>query len=436
MKHCYTDGFFSVDSNHGFLSIKEPLEKLPETYSTLQYIISNLHNLIKQDGIKLETLSSLVHSYLKDYSEEIEKESDIFIIQALYRSYSFLTSAYLLEPAYIEFKLKGEYGKARDFLPRQISVPYCKVAKKLGAFPWLDYYYAYSFGNAIKINKNGSLNWKNLKMANSFTNGDDESGFIMMHVYINEVSNKLIKSIYESIESINTNNSEKLIESLKLNYETMKDMNERKREMWFASNYKKYNDFRVFIMGSKGNTRIFGDGVIYEGVSDEKVSYCGQSGSQDSIIPTQDIFTGIDKYYPDNDLTRQLITFREYRPKCMQEFLKDLSSEMSIHNLFDVLKQTLNYSGLVYLLGIVCEVYNFRFGHWNYVKKYIMENTSYPVASGGTEITKWLPNQMKACEEYFNEIKSSIYLYSLSAPYTELLNTIEKNMSVMLENDH
>lgn len=434
MKPCYTDGFFSVDSEHGFLTTKEPLSNLPETYSTLQYIIGNLHNLIKQDDIKLETLSTLVHSYLKDYSDEVEKETDIFIIQALYRSYSFLTSAYLLEPAYLEFKLKGEYGKARTILPRQIAVPYCKVANKLGVFPWLDYYYAYSFGNAIKINKQGTLNWKNLKMATSFTNGDDESGFIMMHVYINEISNKLIKSIYDSINNISNNDHNNLIESLKLNYETMKQMNERKREMWVASNYKKYNDFRIFIMGSKGNSRIFDDGVIYEGVSDERKTYCGQSGSQDSIIPTQDIFTGIDKYYPDNELTRQLITFREYRPKCMQEFLKDLSIEMNKNNLFNYLKQTFNYTGLVYLLGIVCEVYNFRFGHWNYVKKYIMENTSYPMATGGTEITKWLPNQMNACEQYFNEIKESIYLYSLSEHETKIFNAIVKNMDVMLEN--
>jgi len=435
MKASYTDGFFSVDSTHGFLTIREPLSDLPETYSTLQYIVKNLHNLIKQDDMKKETLTSLVHSYLKDYSEEVDKETDIFIIQALYRSYSFLASAYIIEPSYIHFKTKGEYGKAREILPRQIAVPYCKVSEKLGAFPWLDYYYAYSFCNTIKINKQGSFHWKNLKPAVSFVNTDDEIGFIMMHIYINENSNKLIQSIYDSLKHISNNDHDSLTESLRLNYETMRDMNFRKKDMWLASNFKKYNDFRLFIMGAKGNKHIFGDGVIYEGVSDEKRAYCGESGSQDSIIPTQDIFTGIDKHYPDNELTRQLITFREYRPKCMQEFLKDLSEEMHKTNLFEYLKSTFNYTGLVYLLGIVCEVYNFRFGHWNYVKKYIMENTSYPTATGGTPISKWLPNQMKACEEYFNQIKDSIYLYSLSEETTAEFNIIEKNMKIMLENN-
>ena len=46
-------------------------------------------------------------------------------------------------------------------------------------------------------------------------------------------------------------------------------MNSRRREMWKASRWNHYNDFRVFIMGVKGNEELFGDGVIYEGVWDE-----------------------------------------------------------------------------------------------------------------------------------------------------------------------
>ncbi|GIS00720.1 MAG: hypothetical protein CM15mP102_15400 [Flavobacteriales bacterium] len=45
----------------------------------------------------------------------------------------------------------------------------------------------------------------------------------------------------------------------------MKSINERRQIMWEASRWKHYNDFRVFIMGIKGNNEIFGDGVIYEG---------------------------------------------------------------------------------------------------------------------------------------------------------------------------
>jgi hypothetical protein len=69
--------------------------------------------------------------------------------------------------------------------------------------------------------------------------------------------------------------------------------------MWKASRHDHYNDFRVFIMGVKGNEEMFESGVVYEGVPDENgvlgepKAYRGQTGAQDDIIPTMDIVTGV-----------------------------------------------------------------------------------------------------------------------------------------------
>ena len=46
----------------------------------------------------------------------------------------------------------------------------------------------------------------------------------------------------------------------------------------------------------------------------------------------------------------------------------------------------------------------FRKKHWNLTKKYIIENTKHPVATGGTPITTWLPNQLGATLEYMQEV--------------------------------
>lgn len=57
--------------------------------------------------------------------------------------------------------------------------------------------------------------------------------------------------------------------------------------MWGRSQSGQYKEFRTFIMGTK-NQPMFPEGVIYEGVSDKPTFYRGESGANDSIVPTCD----------------------------------------------------------------------------------------------------------------------------------------------------
>ncbi len=388
MNFPYTDGFFSIDGSHGFLPIDAPLKVLPYQYSKVQQIIDELPNLI-HNGSKLENLVLDLPNYL----ELVNKETDVFIIQALFRAYTFITSAYLLEPAFLN-QTDGKYGKGRTVLPKNITQPLECVSSKLDVFPWLDYHYAYSLGNYVKKDPEGSFDYTNLDMACKFSGTSDETGFIMVHVDINSHSPNLIRGIELSHTDTNS--------GLKLIFDTIKMINERRKTMWKASNHKNYNNFRAFIMGIKGNTEIFGPGVIYEGSEDTSLrTYRGQSGSQDDIIPTIDIFSGLFKYYPDNVLTQYLLDMRQYRPKVVQQFLADLEQNHLDINLLDD-------TGLKYLYLIQEEVHNFRNGHWQFVQKYIMENTKYQVATGGTPITTWIPNQIEAVLNYMNIILEKI----------------------------
>jgi len=384
MNFPYTDNFFSIDSKNGFLPIKNPLTKLPERYKSIQEILDNLPNLIL-DGKKLE----LIISNEINYIDLIKKETDIFIIQALYRAYTFLTSAYLLQPSY-ENQNNGKYGKGRTVLPSQLTIPLEYVSSQLDVYPWLDYHYSYSLGNYIKKNPELGFEYTNLDMACKFSGTEDEVGFIMVHVDINSYSPKLI----EGIEKYLTNK----YEGLKLILDSIEKINERRKTMWKASNPSKYNSFRAFIMGIHGNIEIFGDGVLYEGSDNKELrTYRGQSGSQDNIIPTIDIFTGLFNYYPDNVLTKYLLDMRSYRPKPVQKFLHDL--ELNYLRIDDLDDEELK---LLYLIQE--QVHNFRNGHWMFVQKYIMENTKYPIATGGTPITTWIPNQIEAVLEYMRII--------------------------------
>ena len=388
MNFPYTDGFFCVDSEHGFLPIKDPLRILPNEYNKVQSIIDSLPTLI-HDKKKLQQLVLDLPNYL----ELANSETDIFVIQALYRAYTFITSAYLLQPSFLN-QDNGKYGKGRTELPENIVLPLECVSSKLNVFPWLDYHYAYSLGNYVKKDPSGSFDYTNLEMACCFSGTSDETGFIMVHVDINSNSPNLIKGIELTKSDPNS--------GLKLILDTMKIINERRKTMWKASNHKNYNNFRAFIMGIKGNTDIFGSGVEYTGSMDKNLrNYRGQSGSQDDIIPTVDIFSGLFKYYPDNVLTQYLLDMRQYRPKVVQNFFSDLEQ-----NYLDI--NRLDDEGLKYLYLIQEEVHNFRNGHWMFVQKYIMENTKYQVATGGTPITTWIPNQIEAVLNYMNIILEKI----------------------------
>lgn len=76
------------------------------------------------------TLGETVLKELPDLGAAIEKyKDDLPLVNALYRDYSFLASAYLLEPCHERF-VRGEgYGLGRGRLPRVIAVPIDKVAK-------------------------------------------------------------------------------------------------------------------------------------------------------------------------------------------------------------------------------------------------------------------------------------------------------------------
>jgi hypothetical protein len=50
-------------------------------------------------------------------------------------------------------------------------------------------------------------------------------------------------------------------------------------EMWGESSPRGYLNFRTFIMGITGNDDIFPGGVLYKGVSTEKLSFRGETGA-------------------------------------------------------------------------------------------------------------------------------------------------------------
>lgn len=393
----YNDGFFNINEENGFLPQYDPLPTLPQEFCKLQELLDLMPTIIATKIVEnLDNLVTVLPNYIKEV--QLIDPNNIRLFQALFRGYAMLSSAYLLFPSHVGV-IDGVYGKAKNVLPPNIVQPFEYVSKVLNVFPFLDYHYAYSSGNYIKRDPSAGYHYTNLKLATSFSGTSDEEGFIMLHVDIVSKTPQLIKGVRMFLEGNKLVGLNEILEaSLKIN--------ERRRDMWKASNFRHYNNFRAFIMGIKGNTQIFGEGVHYEGSDDTSIrQYRGQTGAQDDTIPTLDIFTGVVKYYPNNDLTRYLLDLRQYRPIVFQKFFEDLT-----HHTIDY--TSLEKDELVVLYKILEQIYLFRNGHWQFVQNYILKNTKYATATGGTPITTWIPNQIEAVLTYMGDVLQLIGKYN------------------------
>jgi indoleamine 2,3-dioxygenase len=380
----FTDGFFCTDSNHGFLPMEDPLPRLSAPYEALQTLVDELPTLVRGDQ---ETLQKKVLS-LEDM-DVTSKELSVRVVAALYRAYCFVASAYLLHPSHVHFLQTKTYGVARDRLPRNIAQPLLQLADTLQVFPWLEYSFGYSLGNYVRKDTSKGLDYENLQMACSFTGTDDETGFIMVHVDINQYSPSLLKTCNDLLQDFHENNNPTT--NLGNVVKVLEAMNASRKKMWEASRWERYNDFRVFIMGSQGNSRIFPHGVAYEPETEPRV-YRGQSGSQDTIIPFLDTLFRVTDYYPDNELTGYLMDMRKYRPQPFRDLLEWVDTETQ-----GLVPWLMTWKeSLPGLCEAYRQIYEFRNGHWHFVQKYIMANTRYPVATGGTPIVTWIPNQIHA----------------------------------------
>jgi indoleamine 2,3-dioxygenase len=124
---------FMVSTTRGFLPRQEPVVTLPKEFAVLEDLLQRMpiQTLSGEPGLLADfTFGDTVLKELPDLSPEVEKyRDDLVIMNALYRDYSFLASAYLLEPCHERHMRGEEYGLGRQSLPRCIALPIVKVAE-------------------------------------------------------------------------------------------------------------------------------------------------------------------------------------------------------------------------------------------------------------------------------------------------------------------
>jgi indoleamine 2,3-dioxygenase len=116
---------FMVSTSRGFLPRGNPIVSLPAEFAILESLLQRMP--IK----KLDGTPGLLATF--EFGDAVLKEllyrDDLVVMNALYRDYSFLASAYLFEPCHERHMRGEEYGLGRQSLPRCISLPIVKVAE-------------------------------------------------------------------------------------------------------------------------------------------------------------------------------------------------------------------------------------------------------------------------------------------------------------------
>ena len=158
-----TTPVFTITPQNGFLPISDPI-LLPERFKELS-------NLLDAMSVRLPDGSPGLLS-TGDFGSHVEKlplydVSDIedqHLLMALFRDYTFATSAYLLEPCDIMNRQKGQYGQGRSVLPKNLAVPLKVISDKISAKPFMEYAQSYALYNYKRLDSTKPLEYDNIEL--------------------------------------------------------------------------------------------------------------------------------------------------------------------------------------------------------------------------------------------------------------------------------
>ncbi|KAF3390886.1 Indoleamine 2,3-dioxygenase 1 [Talaromyces pinophilus] len=406
---------FTITTASGFMPYQIAPTQLPPIFKPLTDLLERMPVLTlngKPGLLATYQLGKAVEGF-PDLTDEIENvltkdgKRDLFMLTAIFRDYSYVASAYILEPCWENWCKDPEsgYGLGREVLPHSIAGPMWRCAEILDLPPFLSYAASYALFNYTLENPSRGYEYDNLRLIRGFENGLDpkssEAGFILTHVDMVKETAPLIHGAVQILDGVEHDSRRAAVnEGFREILKAMEVIEASMEDMWKNSKPADYLTFRVFIFGITSQS-MFPNGVIYEGINDNHPMYFrGESGANDAIIPLLDHLLQIPM--PDTPLTKILHEFRAYRPRPHREFLSYVASTAEKLNIRDFAVQD-DETAILYLKTLD-HVRSFRWRHWLFAREYIIKRTAHPTATGGSPIVTWLPNQLSAVMDLMIEI--------------------------------
>lgn len=156
-----------------------------------------------------------------------------------------------------------------------------------GFKPWMEYAGSYALYNYRLADPKQGLEYDNLRLIRAFEHGLDpkssEAGFVQVHIDMVKSSPGLVCGAVDSLDACARKDRAALNKSLRDVVTAMTEINEVMEGMWNKCKPGDYASFRTFIFGITSQS-MFPNGVIYEGLSNEPMSFRGESGANDSMV--------------------------------------------------------------------------------------------------------------------------------------------------------
>ncbi len=375
---------YDVSQECGFLPTVSPASaKLPESFGSLQQTAALLAKLLSTSKIR-QALESVPEV---DVDNEILDEMQL---RQLVLLYSFLSHAYVW----------GEPTPAK-ILPRNIAVPFYKIAQKMGRPPILSYA-SYILDNWVPINDQEPIAIGNITISQNFLDALDENWFVLMHVDI-EVkaapSLAAIPSIFKGIERDDVGTVISALMDIKKAWTNINASMKRMPEG--CDPYIYYNRIRPYLNGWKNN-QLLPEGLIYQGVvayGEKPQKFLGATGAQSAIVPTMDALLNIT--HESNSFREYLREMRDYMPPKHRAFVEAVEKHSTLRNfvknrLHQWPKLTDLYNDCVSIME------KFRTQHLKLAARYINQqatkvNNNKGIGTGGTPFMQYLKKHRDQC---------------------------------------
>ncbi len=379
---------YDLSPERGFLSSFDPDQvELPELLHPVRDAAQSLPVTIVAGKVRTH-IEAIPHIDLTDFCATAPlAQQRIAMVH-----YSFLVQTYVW----------GEPDAPKS-LPANIAEPIWRIGRSIGQPPLLPYS-SYVLDNWAKIDPDGPIDLSNLYMIQPFLAGQDEVWFVLVHVAIEAEAGQILAAIPDVMAAVEQGDTITIKDGLSQMIAAWDRINaifDRMPER--CDPYVYFHRVRPWIHGWKNNPAL-GDGLIYEGVAEtggKPQAFCGQTGSQSSIVPAFDAFMGIE--HAGDALRTFLDELHIYRPPLHRQFIDDVRSESSLRGyVLDSddaeLKELYNTN--------VLKLARFRTRHLEYAASYINKQSKdsagndSDVGTGGTPFMKYLKKHRDEAESH------------------------------------